>query len=200
VWNEPDPHQSFWQGSVAQYVALLKAAYPALKAGDPAATVVLGGPSSNDHVWVRDVYAAGAKGSFDALATHPYQGIADQPPEAPTDGNRWWFTNLPAVRKVMSDYGDDRPIWFTEMGWSAHANWSGVQNWQRGVTDAQQGDFLVRSIQYTQANYSYVPVMFWYKERKDPAGTNVHLEGYALLNGDLSERPVYGALKAFLTR
>jgi hypothetical protein len=29
VWNEPDPRQSFFLGSVAQYVSLLKAAYPA---------------------------------------------------------------------------------------------------------------------------------------------------------------------------
>jgi hypothetical protein len=199
VWNEPDPSQSFWQGTTAQYVDLLKAAYPALKAGDPNATVVLGGPSFNDHRWIREVYEAGAKGSFDVLSTHPYQGVADAAPETATDGNRWWFTSLPAVRQVMLEYGDDKPVWFTEMGWSAHANWSGVENWQRGVTDTQQGDYLVRSIEYTKANYPYVPVMFWYKELKDPEGTNVHLEGYSLLNADLSERPVYSRLKSYLT-
>ena len=36
VWNEPDPNQSFWQGTIDQYAGLLRASYPAFKAGDPA--------------------------------------------------------------------------------------------------------------------------------------------------------------------
>jgi hypothetical protein len=199
VWNEPDPSQSFFRGSAAQYVNLLKAAYPAFKSGDPNALVLLGGPSSNDDRWVDQVYALGAKGSFDVLATHPYQGIADAPPESADDGNRWWFTHLPAVRKVMLRHGDGaKPIWFTEFGWSAHADRPGVANWQRGVTPEQQGDYLVRAMRYTQAHYPYVPVMFWYKERARPGG-DAHQEGYALLNSNLSERPVYKALKNFLS-
>jgi hypothetical protein len=201
VWNEPDPWQPFWQGTTAEYVSLLKAAYPAFKSGDPGATVVLGGPSSNDDAWIRQVYSLGAKGSFDALATHPYQGIADAPPEHPDDGNRWWFTHLPAVRDVMVAYGDgDKPIWFTEMGWSAHPDWSGVPNWQRGVTPEEQANFLIRSIEYTKRNYPYVPVMFWYKERSNPSGGDVHLEGYGLLDAGLGERPVLGALRDYLHR
>jgi hypothetical protein len=199
VWNEPDPGQPYFAGTLAEYVALLKAAYPAFKAGDPNALVVLGGPSSNDDGWISQLYALGAKGSFDVLATHPYQGIADAPPEHPDDGNRWWFTHLPAVRQVMLRHGDGaKPIWFTEFGWSAHSNWPGIANWQRGVSPEQQGEYLLRAIRYTKANYPYVPVMFWYKERANPLSSDPHYEGYALLNADLSERPVYRALKAFL--
>jgi hypothetical protein len=200
VWNEPDPWQAFFTGTTAQYVNLLKAAYPALKDGDPSAKVVLGGPSSNDAAWISQVYSLGAKNYFDVMATHPYQGIADAPPEQPTDGNRWWFTQTPAVRNVMLANGDGaKPIWFTEYGWSAHANWAGVPNWERGVTAQQQGDYLVRSLEYAQAHWPYVEVMFWYKERANPSVQSVHLEGYALLNTDLSERPAYGALKSYLT-
>jgi polysaccharide biosynthesis protein PslG len=199
VWNEPDPWQSFFRGNLPQYVNLLKAAYPAFKAGDPNALVLLGGPSSNDDRWVDQVYALGAKGSFDVLATHPYQGIADAPPESADDGNRWWFTHLPAVRKVMLRHGDGaKPIWFTEFGWSAHVDRPGIANWQRGVTPEQQGDYLVRAMRYTRAHYPYVPVMFWYKERARASG-DAHQEGYALLNSNLSERPVYKALKNFLS-
>ena len=67
-----------------QYAGLLRASYPAFKAGDPHAKVVLGGPSSNDDAWIRQVYALGAKDSFDVARTHPYQGMADAPPERPT--------------------------------------------------------------------------------------------------------------------
>jgi hypothetical protein len=40
--------------------------------------------------------------------------------------------------------------------------------------------------------------MFWYKERASPLGTDPVQEGYGLLNADLSERPVYRALKTHL--
>jgi polysaccharide biosynthesis protein PslG len=200
VWNEPDPSQSFWQGTVQQYVSLLQAAYPGFKAGDPAAKVVLGAPASNDDGWIGQIYARGARDSFDVLATHPYQGLADAPPEHPDDGHRWWFTHLPVVRNLMTAYGDGaKPVWFTEFGWSAHANWPGIENWERGVTPEQQGDYFVRAIQHTAVNYTYVPVMFWYKERAEPNNSDVHEQGYALLNADVTDRPVYTRLKAFLT-
>jgi hypothetical protein len=108
---------------VQQYVSLLRAAYPGFKAGDPAAKVILGGPASNDDGWIGQVYSLGGKDSFDVLSTHPYQGVADAPPEHPDDGDRWWFTHLPAVRNVMIANGDGaKPVWFTEFGWSNHTN------------------------------------------------------------------------------
>jgi hypothetical protein len=198
VWNEPNLSE-FWAGDAEAYAQLLRAAYPAFKEGNPDALVVLAGPSSNDDAWIRQMYSLGAKDSFDVLGTHPYQGVADAPPEAADDGSRWWFTHLPAVRNVMLEHGDGaKPIWFTEFGWSAHANWAGVENWRRGVTPEQQGEYFVRAVEHTRANYEYVPVMFWYKERAYPGGADPHLEGYALLNADGSERPVYGRLKTYL--
>jgi hypothetical protein len=200
VWNEPDPIQPYWRGTTEEYVALLRAAYPAFKAGDPSSLVVLGAPSSNDHAWISQVYALGGGPGFDVLATHPYQGFADAPPEHAGDGHHWWFSALPAVRQVMVANGDaHKPIWFTEFGWSEHQNWPGVENWQRGVSPEQQADYLVRAVRYTAANYSYVPVMFWYKERSRPGGSDQHLEGYGLLRADLSERPAYSALRVLLT-
>src|SRR5437879_12756072 len=41
VWNEPNRTES-WAGTAADHVRPLKAAYPQFKAGDPAATGVLG--------------------------------------------------------------------------------------------------------------------------------------------------------------
>ena len=199
VWNEPDPYQSFFQGTVSQYAGLLRTAYPGFKAGDPNALVVLGGPSSNDDAWLGQLYGLGVQGAFDVAATHPYQGIADAPPEHTDDGHRWWFTHVPAVHAVMAAHGDgDKPIWFTEFGWSAHANWDGIPNWQRGVTAQQQGDFLVRAHQYATAHWPYIGAMFWYKERAYPGGQDGHEEGYALLDSNLAERPVYWALKSYL--
>jgi arabinogalactan endo-1,4-beta-galactosidase len=205
IWNEPNS-TTFWTGTTTEYVNLLKAGYRGFKAGDAGGTVVLGGPSFNDDAWIRDVYSRGAKDSFDVVSTHPYQGFGDAAPESADDGNKWWFTHTPAVRKVMTDYGDaDAQIWFTEFGWSAHDNATipSDHNWARGVTEAVQADYAVRAIQYARKNWPYVGPMFWYKERSwTPASSgwfDLHLEGYGLLRADRSERPVYGSLRKLLT-
>jgi hypothetical protein len=200
IWNEPDPAQASWSwsGTVQQYVQLLKAAYPAVKSGDPNALVVFGGPSSNDDAFIASAYAAGARGAFDVMATHPYQGLADAPPEQPDDGNRWWFTHLPAVRAVMVANGDAaKPIWFTEFGWSSHDNWPGIENWNRGVTEVQQAEYLVRAVNYTRANYPYVANMLWYTERNRSAG-KVHYDNYGLLRASLAAKPAYASLKSYI--
>jgi polysaccharide biosynthesis protein PslG len=199
VWNEPDLTDIFWHGTQDQYVALLKGAYPAFHEGDSSTTVVLAGPSSNDDRWIGELYAKGAKSSFDVLATHPYQGKADEPPEHPDDGHRWWFTHLPAVRDVMLEYGDGaKKVWLTEFGWSSHPNQGGEAAWQLGVTEQQQADYLVRAIRYARANYPYVTNMLWYQAR-DEAG-NRHDDHFGLFYPDLGVKPAYTALRAALVR
>lgn len=198
VWNEPDPSQSFWTGTVDQYVSMLKLAYPKFKAGDPGAKVVLGGCTYNNDAWIGQVYSLGAKDSFDVLATHPYQGKANQPPEYAGDSHVWWFTHFPAVLNVMNKYGDGaKEVWFTEFGWSSHANTSSTPDWQLGVTEQEQGDYLVRAIKYTEANYPNVTNMFWYNER-NRTNTDIQNSNYGLLYSDLSEKPAYATLKNFL--
>ena len=91
----------------------------------------------------------------------------------------------------------DKPIWFTEFGWSSHENWNGAPNWQLGVTPDQQGQYLVRAIQYTKAHYPYVSNMFWYGERNQ-TGADPQNANYGLLTNDLSEKPAYWALKNYL--
>src|SRR5439155_15528935 len=66
IWNEPDG-RDFWRGTPRRYARLLRAAYPALKAGDPSATVVFGGLVHNDERWLATAYAAGAGGAFDVM-------------------------------------------------------------------------------------------------------------------------------------
>lgn len=198
VWNEPDPAQPFWRGSQDQYVALLKAGYPAFRRGDPNTTVVLGAPSSNDDAWIEGIYARGGKDFFDVLATHPYQGRGDAPPGHPDDGHRWWFTHLPAVREVMRRHGDEaKRIWFTEFGWSSHPNTGREPNWMRGVSLQQQADYTVRAIRLVQRSYPYVTNMLVYNDRNRTSG-NLHIDNYGILYHDLSEKPLYRSLRAAL--
>jgi hypothetical protein len=199
VWNEPDGAR-FWKGDAAQYVRLLRAAYPAIKAGDRSARVVFAGTTHNNSRWISAAYQAGAKGAFDVMATHPYQGIADQPPEVVGDGGSWWLlTHVAAVHELMVRRGDGRkPIWFTEFGWSVHDNEAEPPPWKRGVTAEAQAAYLVRAIALMRARFPYVARAFWYKDAT-VAGDDAHEAGFGLLRADLSPRPAYTALKTFLT-
>jgi len=206
IWNAPH-NTSFWKGTMAQYMAVLRAGHDGVKAGDSGATVLLAGVMYNDDAWVRDVYARGGKPYFDGVATHPYQGDGALPPEQADNAGRYRFTHLPAVRQVMLDYGDaGKRIWITEFGWSAHANRDGIPSWARGVSESTQADFAVRGIKYAAQNWPYLAVMIWFKERSwnvpsnDPEWFRIHTEGYGLLRADGSGRPVYTALRRLLTQ
>jgi polysaccharide biosynthesis protein PslG len=125
VWNEPNA-TTFWYPTPdpAKYTQLLQAAYPAIKAADPEATVIGGvvawvldspytiSPAS----YVASMYDAGAQGSFDALSYHPYeysvplgQGRA-YGPAAP-------INQLELMHQEMVANGDgDKLIWASEYG------------------------------------------------------------------------------------
>jgi polysaccharide biosynthesis protein PslG len=204
VWNEPN-QDTFMRGTdPVAYTKLLRAAYPAFHAGDPSTTVVFGGPAYNDTGWIGKCYAAGAHGYFDAMATHPYMGVADQAPETPDDGTMWTLTHVAAVHSLMAKNGDgDKPVWFTEFGWSSHDNGgidftSGADNWLHGVSKETQADYLVRAIKLVRDQYPYVTHMFWYSER-DVDTSNIQNANYGLMTHDLTPKPVYYKLQSFLT-
>lgn len=198
VWNEPNL-DDFFTGDARDYAGLLKASYKRFKAGDPNAKVVMGGPSYNDTEWLERVYKAGAAGSFDIMSTHPYQGVADAPPDHPGEDNKWWLTHTPAVRRLMKKYGDgNKKIWFTELGWSSHKNSPGMENWMLGVTPRKQGEYLVRMLKFVGRKYPYVTNVFWYNERNRDSG-NIQVDNYGLLRRNLDPKPAYRAMKRFLT-
>jgi polysaccharide biosynthesis protein PslG len=99
----------------------------------------------------------------------------------------------------MKVNGDgDKPIWFTELGWSSHPNTGDEPNWDRGVTPQQQADYAIRAIQLVRSRYPYVTNMILYNERNRATG-DVQLDNYGILHRDLSEKPVYTALRSYLS-
>jgi hypothetical protein len=128
IWNEPnDVH--FWSTgpNVARYTAMLKAAYKAIRAADPDATVLGGSILANDLAFLRGIYANGGGSSFNGLSLHPYCGS-----RAPGDTSSSWFSfkrSVPQFRSVMALRGTVKPIWITEFGWST----TGVSDATRAV-------------------------------------------------------------------
>lgn len=197
VWNEPNSDSFLTGADPTTYVRLLCPAYRAVHANDTDSRVVFGGVMYNDDDWIRSAYAAGAKGCFDVMATHPYLGPSDAPPETPDDGHIWTLRHVRAVRNVMLANGDSSPIWATEFGWSSHANSGGEEPWERGVTEARQADYAVRALRLFESDYPYVTKAFWYNERAKDTG-DAHQDGYGMLRHTGAAKPVFYAFRNHL--
>jgi hypothetical protein len=205
VWNEPNLREFTGvddpRARPLRYVPLLRAACLGLKAGDPDAVVVFGGPSKNDDRFIRACYELGAKPFFDVMSTHPYQGNQTVPPDATDQDSPSRMTHFPAVLEVMADHDDlEKPVWWTEFGFSVHPN-GGVptsQPWRYGVpSEAMSAEFLYRSFELARREYPQVSlaiVYTAYKPTSDPAG---HQFGYRLIDVDGTLRPQLPTLRGY---
>jgi hypothetical protein len=197
MWNEPDAAQGFWCGTTQQYVDLLNAGYAGVKAASPSTLVVFGGPVGVTTNWIAKCYQDGAGGSFDVMAVHPYMAPSNLPPETPEDGTPYHMTHVAALHQLMVAWGDGaKPIWFTEFGWSSHANTGLEGNWEIGVSDETQADYLTRSFQMVKADFPYVGAMFWYNER-NTVNSTVQNDNYGLMYADGTPKPAYSAYQAW---
>jgi polysaccharide biosynthesis protein PslG len=194
VWNEPNSNDFFVGASPVTYTNLLKAAYPAIKAGDPKARVVFGGLQYNDDAWVAKCYDAGVKGAFDVMSTHAYQGVANQSPLAPDNGMMWRYTHLVAIRNLMVARGDGaKPIW-SGMGYSTHVDQPTTPPWFYGVSEVTQAIYLNQAVNLARQQWPWLEKWFWYTARDEDGGENYHERHYGLLRSDLSTKPALTAL------
>lgn len=114
VWNEPNlgTYWAIQPDWAPTYAALLKSAATAIRNADRSARVVTAGLTngSRSTAWeaLAKLYAAGAKGSFDVVALHPYTrkvaGIIE---------------TTEHVRSVMKKRKDIKPIALTEISFSS---------------------------------------------------------------------------------
>jgi len=195
IWNEPN-HEEYWKAPdpAAAYAALVKAAYPAVKAADPAATVVAGALSQSDHAFTRRLYELGIKGSFDAFSIHPYSDDFS-PLDARTgqDARYSFIRGVPAVHDVMLAYGDTRPLWLTESGFSTSPARTS-QSWLNGVSEATQADYLSKEIQQV-AQWPYVQATFWFNLQDTSADRADLFGNCGLRRWDGTAKPAWAAFQ-----
>jgi len=206
VWNEPNLAAE-WAGrrpDPAAYVALLRAAYEAIKTADPAAKVVSAGLAPTNEVderalddrrFLREMYAAGAKGHFDALGAHPY-GFAYSPDDPSGAHEGLNFARLADQRQIMVEAGDAHtPIWATETGWIIEPVVP-EQQWLR-VTEDQQASYLIGAFEKARREWPWLELLtVWHLSAGLPADDEKR--GYGIVYDDYRPRPAYEALAATL--
>jgi hypothetical protein len=191
IWNEPNLVGS-WEPAPdpAAYTADLKAAYAAIKAVDPSATVISGGlaPAANTstsydpRTFLQDMYADGAGGSFDGVGDHPYSY-----PATPDEFETWSGWSLmdqtsPSLRSIMAANGDsDKKIWITEFG---------APTIDSSVGDSGESTDLVEAIDQAKST-SWIGSLYIYTWEDVTTDAS---NGFGVLNTDGSQKPAYSAV------
>jgi hypothetical protein len=197
LWNEPNLAE-FWAGSRQQYIdGVLKPGADAIHAGNPNAKV--GGPalahlsSTGWFDWLDDVINQ-AGDHLDFVTHHVYaadnNGVTSKLNDSTIFGGtpQLWSISPPSVQEVLHHAGWwGKPFWLTETGWQSSA-----------VGETPQAAYYsdVLGDWYTgKADQGWLTKIFFY-EIKD--GTAPGSPSWGILRPDGSEKPAYGAYKAFI--
>jgi hypothetical protein len=176
---------------------MLQAAYPAIKAADPGALVILGGLLLDDAKSVpgqffRGVLEGGGGDYFDILAFHGYTFYApdvydwDRLP-----GTKWVDRGgivagkTAFLRQVMADYGYDKPLMLNEAGLAGTRPGDPDHDYRLA-----QADYVVQL--YARGLALGLANITWFGWQ-GPGWRQM-----ALLNHDLSPQPAYYALAFFI--
>ncbi len=130
IWDEPNLGDH-WNGEAnpVAYAEMLRQARDAIREVDPHAVVILAGlaptvetSSANmaDWLFLRQLYEAGAKDTFDVASGKPY-GFDTGPDDRRVDSNVLNFSHIILMREEMVAHGDaGKALWASHFGWNTH--------------------------------------------------------------------------------
>ena len=223
IWNEPN----LIDGDnpplrPAEFLPLLRAAYPAIKEADPDALVVFPGlaPTSlmedgwvyDDDWWLEallEINQGEAARWFDVLGVqaygagnHPdtyYPGNISSNPEW-VNAPEFYFRHVEQLRAVMVNAGlEEVPVWIAEMGWPV-----GVQHpsygYGRYVTERLQARYIARAFEIMRTEWDWVEVaMVWNLNAAGYGEPDNPFSGFSVTNAEGSPRPAYDAIIDMVT-
>jgi hypothetical protein len=198
IWNEPNLKDYFRTQPFARpYAALLRAAYPAVKAADKGATVLMA--SMANYSW-RDLAklldAGGPKLRFDAAGAHPFSG-------RPSNAVKIVRLN----RDVLNKRGYAKvPLWLTELTWSSAKGKKTplTQNWE--TTEGGQADRLrsVYKLLLAQRKALRLARIYWYTWATVDNGSPNSFDYSGLLqwrpDGTFRAKPALAAFRSVVKR
>jgi hypothetical protein len=218
------PMAALWPDGPRDFVKLQRHAYQGVKEGDPGALVIFPAltPTGvgecdtcdrsfaiDERVYLDLVYQVNGgeiRRYFDALGAHPY-GYNNPPGDwidrktVSSTGYKghpsFYLKRFTQLREVMLKHGDDKPVWFSEFGWSACLRPVAGYDYCRDNSEADQARYLTETFAMIKASYPYVTHMFvWNLNFQQVVPESDQMWGFGVLNSDGSARPAYTALKA----
>lgn len=182
-----------WGGatpSPTEYVELLAAAFGAVRTANSEAKVLLAeldprgssGTLGDDFAYIERVYDVGGAAFFD-IASLQLDGGTRAPSDRSISVDRVNLSRAILLRELMIDQGDEtKAIWATQYGWASSEN----------LSDSTVADYLLEGIDRARNEWPWMGPMFAWGLVSDP-----QTAPYALLNGDGTAKPQFGALASF---
>ena len=191
IWNEYDigiglPRQFNKGGSPEDYMKMLKAVYPRIKAIHPKATVTAGASTSGGvkRGWLEKIIQLGALQYSDAISIHSYN-YSDKFPERGPEACSKWMTS---VQEMLQKYnnGIEVPFYVTEMGWPTHVG-------KRGTAPELSASYLARLYLLARRSKSFAGI-WWYDFQDDGWNAEHNENNFGIVRPDLTPKPAYYVL------
>ena len=194
IWNEPNLPRFWPDPDVSHYVELIKAAYPAIHAADPTATVISAGLAPADDLrgriepvrFLTAFYDLGGNQYADAIGMHPYSH-----PEMPSHDASWnTFGKLDAIVELMRRNGDgDKKIWLTEYGAPTRPEAA-----DRTVPVEKQAAMIAESYELATAHPAIGPI-FIYTLIDNAESSNDPESHFGIYHWDQTPKPAAAAIQ-----
>ncbi len=186
VWNEPNIDVFMNNEDAAgEYAAILKAAYPKVKAAAPSLPVLGAVLAGGDEEFLRQLYSHGIKGHHDGISIHPYD--AADPSKRP---NGEFLTSVPGIRAMMVERGEgSQGLWLTEVGFST-CN----ADFRCATSEQRQSDYTAAVIRKA-ATMPYVRAVLVYNLRNKGNDRGDFEQNFGLVRRDFSPKPGFTGFK-----
>lgn len=190
VWNEwnigsggTPAQRAARLGSPEDYAKVLKAAYSAVKAENPGATVIGGAFAGYDYKWIEAFGRAGGFASLDGFSSHPYvfaEGKKGTPDSA--------IRHLDELKALIDRLAPGRNVrvYVTEAGWPVHTG-------ANGVTEQQQSDYLQQFLLLAKSR-PWIAGVWWYDLFDDGDDASDKEHRFGLIDRAGVKRPAFQAL------
>lgn len=189
MWNE-------WNGMVGNthrgtaedYVRLIHAVYPQLKAADSSATFIGCVTGQLPLDWLTQVFQAGGLQYMDAVSVHPYNfKLADRTVEG-------WAGSMYALEHLARHYtgGRDVPLYITEIGWPTHTG-PYASTWDDEATNLAQLYLLARTMPFLKG-------IWWYDFRDDGWNKDNQENNFGLVRPDMQPKSALYALSTVASK
>lgn len=194
IYNEPNMKGI----TPANYTAMLKGAYAAIKAVDSGDVVITGGLAASPQTangiygavdYLKGIYANGGEGYFDAVGYHPYTY-----PFMPTASDSWngWQIMEDGIRGTMVANGDgDLQVWMTEFG-------APTAGGATAVSQATQAAMITQATSLA-ANYSWAGPLLWHTYRDQGGSTNTVENWFGLVGPNGERKAAYYTFQSIAT-
>jgi exo-beta-1,3-glucanase (GH17 family) len=134
-------------------------------------------PPESRH-FLEKLYYEDARNCYDVVDIHPYVHPVRQ-------GINALQRSVDEARAVMLKYGDSRPIWLGEIGWSTALNAFDVPS----ITEEQQAQWVTAVF----TTLKEPDKIFWYNFKNTGTDPQDEEQNFGLLHYDMTSKPAYKA-------